>query len=562
MTLPAVEQLLASALAHHQAGQLQEAEVGYRQVLDQEPGNCNALNLLGTLAYQTGHWEAAQDLISRAIKAQPDYAEAYCNLGVLQEGQARFVEAAASYRLAIEIEPGLVQAHHNLGKVLLEQGLAQEAVACFERVVAAKPDSAKDFSGLLCNLHYPSGITQATLWQRHREFNTRFAHPLSAAALPHGRSNEPARRLRIGYVSADLRDHSVSFFFEPVLAAHLREQFEVVCYSGTTRPDAVTARLREHADLWRDTPTLSDADMADLIRQDRIDILVDLSGHTLGNRLLVFARKPAPVQVSWLGYIDTTGLDAIDYGIWDAFTVPPGNERWFSEKVVRLAHGRFCYAPPDYAPEVAPLPALQRGHVTFGCFNNPAKISPETIALWAKLLHAVPHSHLLLKMTSLSDAQVRQHYLDLFSATGIATERIELRGASAHAEMLAEYGDMDIALDPFPFSGGLTSCEALWMGVPVITLPGELPASRQTLGYLSLLQLGSLAADSEESYLNNAAELGRDLDYLQLLRQTLRQKMRTSPLCDATAFTHELEQAYRQMWQTWCKNDTTNAPSI
>src|SRR5581483_9494664 len=285
--------------------------------------------------------------------------------------------------------------------------------------------------------------------------------------------------------SADFARHPVGYLCASVLAAHRREAVRVYAYSGRAIEDAMTVRIRDAVDVWCPTAGLDDAALAARIGADAIDVLVDLSGHTAGNRLGVFARKPAPVQATWIGYFNTTGLDAIDYLITDAANVPPAAERWFTEQVVRLPVGRFCYTPPDDAPAVAPPPSRTRGHITFGSFNNVSKITPGVVALWAAVARATPVSRLLLKWRSLGDARERERLLAAFAAAGLEPARLELRPYSPHTAMLAEYADVDIALDPFPFTGGLTSCEALWMGVPVITLPGTRAVSRQTLGLLT-----------------------------------------------------------------------------
>jgi protein O-GlcNAc transferase len=292
-----------------------------------------------------------------------------------------------------------------------------------------------------------------------------------------------------------------------------------------------------------------------MIRSDGIDILVDLSGHTAWNRLPLFTHRAAPIQASWLGYPGTTGLASIDYLVMDEAAVPPGSEHWCSEAVVRLPFGRFCYAPPDYAPKVAPPPSASRSYTTFGSFNNLNKVGSEVVKLWAAVLAAAPRSRLLLKWKTLADPSTRQRFLDAFAAHEIGPERLELRGASPHPRMLAEYGDIDIALDPFPFCGGLTSCEALWMGVPVVTLPSERPASRQTLGFLTTLGLKELAASSETDYVRIAAELAADPARLTELRQSLRPAMAASPLTDGRQFTPTLEAAFRTMWRRWCAGE-------
>jgi protein O-GlcNAc transferase len=288
-----------------------------------------------------------------------------------------------------------------------------------------------------------------------------------------------------------------------------------------------------------------------MIAKDEIDILVDLSGHTARNRLPMFALRSAPVQASWLGYFGTTGLNAMDYLIMDEATVPSGEERWCGEALVRLPHGRFCYAPPDYAPSPAEPPAARRGHVTFGSFNNIAKIGPDVMSLWADVLRATPQSRLVLKWKSLADEDVRERLAAAFLGVGVSAERLDLRGHSGHTDMLAEYGDIDVALDPFPFGGGLTSCEALWMGLPIVTWPGDRPASRQTLGFLKLLDLERCVARSRDDYVRIAAGLAAAPDGLAALRRQLRPRMAASPLCDGRRFTPTLEAAFREMWRRW-----------
>ncbi len=324
------------------------------------------------------------------------------------------------------------------------------------------------------------------------------------------------------------------------------------CYSNGERADALTGRLHQAAGHWREIGGLTDEAAASMIRQDRIDILIDLSGHTPLNRLGLFALRAAPLQASWLGYAATTGLAEMDYLLMDPATAPEGAQAWCGEALARLPHTRFCYGPPKGAPAPAAPPSIKRGRVTFGSFNNLIKIGPEVATLWARVLAAVPGSRLVLKWEALSDGGVRRRIGQLFAAAGVRAQALELRGFSAHTGMLAEYGDIDIALDPFPFCGGLTSCEALWMGVPVVTLPQDRFASRQTLGFLRTLGLDDLAATSPEDYVAIAAALSADVVRRETLRATLRPRMAASALCDAKAFTTSLEAAYRQMWRRWC----------
>jgi predicted O-linked N-acetylglucosamine transferase (SPINDLY family) len=356
----------------------------------------------------------------------------------------------------------------------------------------------------------------------------------------------------VGYVSADFNCHPVGFFLAPVFANHDRETIDVVGYSNGVRRDWLTRQLREQCTGWRSLTGLSDRAAAAMVAADGIDILVDLSGHTWGNRLGVFARKPAPVQLSWLGFWGTTGLSAIDYILSDATTIPAGEEALYSETVFRLPVNRFCYHAPHFAPAPAPPPCLAGGPVTFGSFNDTRKLSGDVIQLWARILHETPGTRLLLKSSPLADPALRRTSLAAFADHGVTAERLILRASTPHPDMLAEYADVDIALDPFPFSGGMTSCEALWMGVPVVTLPGRRAVSRQTLGFLQVLGLPGLVAASADDYVRIASSLAADRPRLASLRQTLRHRMAGSLLCDGAAFTRNLEAAYRTMWQAWC----------
>ena len=317
----------------------------------------------------------------------------------------------------------------------------------------------------------------------------------------------------------------------------------------------MTERLRRAAAHWRAIVGASDAQAAALIARDEIDILVDLSGHTAGNRLRLFAGRAAPVQACWLGYFGTTGLAAMDYLVMDAQAIPPGEERWYREAIARLPQGRFCYAPPEDAPEVADPPRLRRTQATFGSFNNLAKISKEVIDLWAEVLRATPGSRLILKWSSLGDESVRSRIAAAFAAAGATPDRLELRGFSAHGDMLAQYADIDVALDPFPFGGGLTSCEALWMGVPIVTLAGDRPAGRETAGFLALVGRDDCVAASRADYVAIAAGLAADPARLADRRRSARARMARSPLCDGAAFASALEAAYRAMWTRWCAGE-------
>ncbi|MGD9579242.1 MAG: hypothetical protein AB7Y74_13445, partial [Syntrophorhabdus sp.] len=346
---------------------------------------------------------------------------------------------------------------------------------------------------------------------------------------------------------------SVSYFFLPLLKEHSRS-FEIFCYSDVKRPDQVTACLKGLTDHWRSIVGLTDEEVARQIGQDRIDILVDLAGHTTHNRLPVFAMRPAPVQVTWLGYPNTTGIPVMDYRITDDIADPVGDSgQYHTERLVRLPQGFLCYAPPEEAGEVSSLPALIQGRVTFGSFNNLPKVNEKVVEVWSSILKKVPGSSLMLKSRSLSDKGVRHRYLDMFSRYGVTSERIQLVPyAHMKQEHLSLYGRMDIGLDPFPYNGTTTTCEALWMGVPVVTLKGDRHSSRVGASLLMRVGLEELVAETEEEYVQKAAALANDLNNLASLRGTMRGRMKESPLCDAGSFAQKMEAMYKEIWERWC----------
>ncbi len=530
-------------------GRRDDAVASYGAALRIKPDYAAAHSNLGTVLEDLGRLDDAVASYGAALRIKPDYAEAHFNLGNVLKDLGRLDDAVASYGAALRIKPDYAEAHSNLGNALLDLGRLDDAVASYGAALRTKPDLTGAHSNLLMCLHYRPEADGATILEAARHFARRFE---GRPAPTFQCRADPDRRLRIGYVSGDFGRHPVGYFLNRVLAGHDRTKMEIFCYNSFLRADDMTNQLRRRADHWRSLVGLSDQAGADLITADGIDILVDLSGHTEHNRLTLFTRKPAPVQATWLGFWGTTGLSTIDYILSDAATIPPGEERFYSEQVLRLPNGRFCYDPPDYAPPPASPPALRGRAITFGSFNNLTKIGPEVVRLWAEILRAVPGSRLLLKWKTLADAGVRRRLTEAFAADGIGPERLELRGASPHAAMLAEYGEIDVALDPFPFSGALTSCEALWMGVPVVTLPGAAAASRQTQGILQVLGLTEWIAASPADNVRIAATLASDLPRLAELRPALRKRIASSPLCDGPAFTAGLERAYRQMWRQWC----------
>jgi predicted O-linked N-acetylglucosamine transferase (SPINDLY family) len=557
-------------------GLLDEAADSYARAVALEPNFSLAHNNLGVVRMARGQRAAAIESYRNALAIDPSYAEARNNLGGAWREEGRIAEAEACYREAARLKPDLAKAHNNMGTALYELGRLNEAFASYlealrlisagvetavgerenegrtdgsDRVPALKAESAGMLSNLLLTQHYDPRISNPQLIAAARRYGDIFGDLPPAPAFSNDRTE--SRRLRVGYVSADFRQHAVGYFLPSVLEAHDKTGFEVFGYSNNPKVDDWTLRLQGAADHWREIAGLSDAAAARVIRADGIDILIDLSGHTAKNRLPMFALRPAPVQASWLGYFGSTGLKAVDYLLMDGFAVPPGEELLYPEAIVRFPHGRFCYAPPDYAPEVVDPPSLLRGFATFGSFNHVAKIGDGVVRLWADILKENPSSRLILKWKTFDEASVRARLSAAFSAHGVDPDRLELRGFSPHRQMLEQYGEIDIALDPFPFGGGLTSCEALWMGVPVLTLPGDRPASRQTAAFLDSVDLRECLASSPSDYVARATALASNPKGLAELRHALRARMAASPLCDGPRFARALEAAFHGMWRRW-----------
>jgi predicted O-linked N-acetylglucosamine transferase (SPINDLY family) len=407
-------------------------------------------------------------------------------------------------------------------------------------------------SNLIFTLHYHPGYDFRTISDEQQRWNRQFSEPLQMSLQPYANDPGGERPLRIGYVSADFRDHAVGRFLLPLFERHDRERFEIFCYSGVSRPDKMTERLRALTGPWRPTFGVPDDRLAEIIREDRVDILVDLSLHSGGNRLPVFARQPAPVQLSWLGYPGSAGIPAIGYRLTDACMDPPGSRSrgtaGSAGELLRLPNCWCCYQPAEDAPEIASLPALSARKVTFGSLNHFSKVHEGVLARWAGVLEAVNGSRLLFPCP---EGIARERVRAFFGARGIAGERLELVNYLPRSEFLRLYERIDIGLDTFPYNGMATTCDALWMGTPVLTLPGEMPASRAGLSLLSCVGLGELVAHSEEDYVRLATELAANLSRLAELRASLRGRMLASPLMDAPTFARDVEAAYRSMWRRW-----------
>lgn len=570
------------------AGQLEDAVASYRCALALHPESAEVLGNLGNALHGLGLYRDAEDSLRRALAINPSLAFAHYNLGIVYYDLGRLHDAVACFRRALEIDPHFIDARCNLGNALHGLGQLHDALDCYRRVLQADPDYALAYSNIGNTLKDLGSIDEAVanceralelkpdmtfarsnllflqsyrvdsdpgrmLAEARRYGDIVAAQARAFDAWPNDPT--PDRKLRLGFVSGDLRNHAVGYFVEGVaaaLASVASDQLELFAYPNHITSDAVTERIRASCRGWFSAVGVSDERLAQRIRDDGIDILIDLSGHTAHNRLPVFAWKPAPVQATWLGYFATTGVAAIDYLIADPWTLPASEDRHFTEQIWRLPHTRLCFTPPDDDVGVAPLPATASGHVTFGCANTLAKMNDDVVAVWSRVLEAVPGSCLLLKAKQLAESSMRQRVVERFAAHGIDGRRLVLEGPSSRRMYLEAYERVDIALDPFPFPGGTTTAEALWMGVPVLTLAGERFLARQGVGLMMNAGLPDWIAADPDAYVARAAAHAGDLPRLAALRRSLREQVQASPVFDATLFANDFSVAMRGMWHAWC----------
>jgi predicted O-linked N-acetylglucosamine transferase (SPINDLY family) len=539
-------------IIHGQLNELDEAEVCLNKALTLNPGNFDAHHNLGLAFYVKGMPDQAIVSFRKALALKQDHINTLVSLGNAYARLDQLTQAQQCYERVLQLDPRHASAHGNLANVLAYQGNAELAIPLYRQAVAKNPNFAGMHSNLLLSLHYPASYDPSVVFQEHLAWAALHAQGTSHSPHPSIDRN-PDRELRIGYVTPDLRGHSVAYFFEPLLTHHDRSHFAIFCYVERGLPDEMTRRLWKLADTIRNTSGQSDDMVAGMIRDDQIDILVDLAGHTENNRLPVFARKPAPIQITYLGYPDTTGMQAIDYRLTDEWADPPGmTEHLHTEELIRLKNGFLCFAPPDESPPIAPLPSIELGYVTFGSFNVLTKITPEMLGTWAKILLSIPNSRLLIKNRQLTDAALQERLYAQFEQHGVACERVDMLGRTSKEEHMGSYGKVDIALDTFPYHGTTTTCDTLWMGIPVITLAGKTHVSRVGVSLLTRVGLSELIANSEEEYIDHAVRLANSPQKLDHLRQNLRKMVEESGLVDGLSFTRNIESTYRQLWQTWC----------
>lgn len=567
--------------------QHEAAEANYRRAIELKPGLAEAHNNLGNILQVRLDYEGAIEAYQRALALDPNNAETHSNLGAAYRALTRHLDALESYRRALALKPGHAGALYNIGNCYASLTLFDEAIDAFQQAIALRPDYAEAMNNLggcyqnqgrlkeaetmfrmavenlptyatansnvLFLLSYHRLADSETILAEHRLWEERVAPPEAKLRPPYANDRNPERRLRIGYVSSDFKTHSVSSFIEPILAAHNRQRVELFCYAEVAKSDSVTERIRADVDSWRVIHGVGDDDVAQMIRDDRIDILIDLNGHTSGNRLRVFCYKPAPVQATYLGYFTTTGLSTMDYWITDGVLCPPDTAERTVEEIYRLPRCWLSYQPLVNAPDVAPAPESLGEPLTFGSFNNIIKLTPRTIALWSRVLNAFPASRMILKATQLSAQTTRDRLRTAFAAHGIAGDRfIMYDRIQSFREHLAVYDRLDIALDPTPLTGGTTTADALWMGVPVVTLAGQAMVERMSASFLTAIDRPEWIATSEDEYVDIVARLVRQKEERLRWRAEQRQRVAQSPLRDHKGLAVALEDAYADMFRRWC----------
>ncbi|HEX3356804.1 MAG TPA: tetratricopeptide repeat protein, partial [Tepidisphaeraceae bacterium] len=550
-----------NALAHADLGEAlmnlnrpEQAIPALRHAVELKTNFPEAYTNLGIALALRGELDASIAAFGNAIAQRPSLPEAHDGLGMSLRISGQPEQAVAAHRKAIKLRASFASAHANLALALIEIGQTDEAIASLRQAIQIAPHYRDAHTSLVYHLHFQTPYDAEAIYREHLAWNKSFAQPLAQLRKPHHNDRNPDRPLRVGYVSPDFRTHSVAYFIETLLAGHNRDQVEVFCYADLHKRDEVTTRLQSYVANWREISGRNDDEVERMIRNDKIDILVDLAGHTGGNRLLLFARKPAPIQVSYLGYIDTTGSDAIDYRMTDVIADPPDQAgQFYSERLLWLAKTFACYQPPANAPAVGPLPAETNRSITFASFAGPHKINPPLLETWASVLARVPDSRLMIVAAGLRYPTVQESIHRIFDQRGIARDRLTLLDQQSFGEYLALHNRVDVVLDSFPVTGHTVTCHALWMGVPVVTLAGSTYCQRLSASVLTNLGLQELIAQSPEQYIEIAAKLTMDLPGLAKLRSGLRQKMSDSVVTDAKSFVLDVEDAYRMIWREWCE---------
>lgn len=533
--------------AYEQNKQYQEAINCFQHTIKLCPNQSGPLSNLGAVYMDMDEYALAENCLLQALEFNPNDASANANLGIVHQKQMRFVDSELRLLKALELNPGFNNAKYGLGKTLKEQGRLAESFQLYRKTLRFDQPEIPYWSNFFLTTQYMDQLSSDELFQSPATWGENLSNRISKVVLQQ-RDWSSNRLLKIGYVSGDLRNHSVGYFIENVIHAHNKEQLQIYCYSNSKTEDELSQRLKKSIYQWRTIQKLDDEEAARLIQKDGIDILIDLSGHTADNSLKVFASKPAPIQATWLGYFATTGLPEMDVIIADRYIVPPEEERYYVERVERMPNSYLCFTPPCIETALNELSYHKNGFITFGCFNAVPKLNDTVFENWAAILKRVENSRLLLKTNGCNGPVVRQQIKESLCCYGVEDHRVEVEAPSPRAELLDCYNRIDIALDPFPFNGGTTTAEALWMGTPVITKTGDRFVSHVGESILQTVGTPELIASTWEDYIQIAVDLSNQIPHLDHLHSTLRAQLLQSPLCDAQTFTRDLENLYRRLW--------------
>lgn len=538
-------------------GQLEEAarlleEESVQKVLEEQPDSSKIFMMykVALLVCQIGQVQRAEDLYHDILEISAHPA-IYSELATICQHSGRLNEAVHYLGVALEKAPNEPMLWGNLGTTLMRLGQTEKSIELLRNTVKKRPDNNQAHSNLLLYMHYLPDVKRSSIFEESRRWANANL-PARMAKTTHNNDPDPDRRLKIGYISPDFHEHSVTYFFEPLLDAHNRRNVEVYGYGNVMHYDDTTDRLKRKFDHYHNIRPLDDKEAAALIERDGVDILIDLAGHSGNSRIYAMAYKPAPIQVTWLGYPDTTGMSQIDYRLTDCIADPPGSQQFYTEELFCLPEGFLCYGPGEAMPPIADSPVQKKGSITFGSFNSSSKINPVIIELWSRILKSTPDSSLLLKFRSGGDDEIRDMFLRRFEKFGISPDRIATCGWVVSPGHLELYNQVDIALDTYPYNGTTTTCQALLMGVPVISLAGEHHMSRVGLSILTRLGLEFFAASTPDEYVAKTAALAANPDALAKIRASMRTRMAVSPLCNKDKFAENIEQAYRKMWRRWC----------
>ena len=531
-----------------------ESEESLKLSLKHNPDQLEAQINLSAVYLLTDRWKECEAACQEALRLKPSEAKVLCTLGTLRQNQRRYGEAVQSYLLALSSEPDNLEAIKGLAGAYISLGEPDLSNALYRRLIEADPDSWPAWTHLLFGMQYDPTIPNERVLAEHKQYGDIVRRVVGPPRLDFANSRSIDRPLRIGYLSSDFSQHVVMCFAENAIAAHDRSRVRVCCISNTKNRDAVTERIRQNADDWIDIHGLSDDQALELIRERELDVVVDLVGHTSSNRLLLLGRRLAPVQALWCGYSNTSGLDVVDYIIADNIIAPPGEPHFFTEEPIRLPNSFLCFTPPPDSPDIGPLPFEKNGFITFGCLNNPSKINQHIVNWWARLLEELPDSKFLLRYMLYDDPLIAARVDKMFRQAAIPADRYQIFGGGGGTNFRNTYNSLDISLDTFPYNGTTTTCEALWMGVPVVTMYGDRFAARVGASLLTYSGLGGMVAHNPAEYVKRAAALARQPELLAQFRRDFRSHLPNTPVFDYPLFTRGLEDAYFNMFARWSAN--------